>query len=70
MAKEKFSGKEVCCADAIYGVIDGQHFHFHGMKDPDYTSILMTTYVTLDRSVNDIKWRQWGDVAVQVSRDC
>ena len=50
-------GKEVGYADAISGVIDGQHFHITRMKEPDYTMILMTTYGTLEISGNDIKWR-------------
>ena len=39
--KYHFSGKEVGYADSIYVVIDGQHYHICGMKDPDYTMMLM-----------------------------
>ena len=45
-----FSGMEVGYADAISGVIDGQHFHTHGMKEPYYTMMFMTTYGTMERS--------------------
>ena len=47
------AGKELGYADTTTGVIDGQHFHIYGMKDPNYTMTLITTYGTLEISVND-----------------
>ena len=44
--KENVSGKKVVYADAISGVIGGQHFHIHVMKDPNYTMMFMVTYGT------------------------
>ena len=44
--KEHFVGKEVGYVGIIYGIIDGHHFHIHGMKEPDYTTMWMTTYGT------------------------
>ena len=31
-------GKKEGCADTPTGLIDGQHFHIHVMKDPDYNT--------------------------------
>ena len=56
------AGKEAGYVDAIYGVIDGQHFHIYGMKDPNYTMTLITTYGTLEISVNERKWYINGDI--------
>ena len=53
--KEQFSGKEVGYDDAISRVIYGQKFHMHGMKEPYYTMMLMTTYGTLNRTGNERK---------------
>ena len=39
--------------DALSGVIGGQHFHIHGMKDPDKTMVLMIIYGILERSENE-----------------
>ena len=60
--KENVSGKKVVYADAISGVIGGQHFHIHVMKDPNYTMRFMVTYGTLDRSGNEIKHHFNGDM--------
>ena len=55
--KDYFYGKEVGYADEISGIIDDQNFHIHGMKETDYTMMLMTTYGTLERSGSEIKCR-------------
>ena len=39
VANEKYSGNEIGYAYAIYGVINGQYSHIHGMKEPYYTMI-------------------------------
>ena len=62
--KEHFSGKAVGYDDAIYGLIDGEHFYIHGMKEPDFAMVLITIYCTLGRSGNEIKWCVNGE-AVQ-----
>ena len=49
------AGKYVCYADVIYGVIDGQHFHIHGINEINYTMMLMKKYGTLERSFNERK---------------
>ena len=54
--KENFDGMEVGDSDSISGLIDGQKFHIHEMKNPDYTMMFMTIYETLERSDNEIKW--------------
>ena len=43
-AKENFDGKEVGYNDSISEVIDGHHFHIHGIEEPDYTMMLMKIY--------------------------
>ena len=63
--KDRFYGEEVGYADTISGVIGGQHFHIHKMKDTYYTIMLMTTYVTLERCESEQVENE-----VQVSRDC
>ena len=70
--KEHFAGEEVGYSDAISGVIYGQHFHIHGMKDPDYTTMLMTTYCAWERNGSGRKQHVTGqgDGVVQISRDC
>ena len=60
-AKEQFYGKGVDYYDSISVLIYYQHFNIHGMKDPDYTTMMITTYSTLDIRVNEIKWRVNGD---------
>ena len=60
MVKEQFSEKYLGYAGAISGIIYGQHFHIHKMKDPNYTMVLMTTYVALERSDNKIKYHVNG----------
>ena len=59
--KDHFSGKEVGYAYFTYEVIDCQNFHISGMKDPDYTMMLMKTYGTLERSDNERKRRVNGE---------
>ena len=44
-----FNDKEVGAADTIKGTMDGVTFHIHGMKEPDYIMMLMTTYGTILR---------------------
>ena len=41
--------------DAISGLIDGQNFHIHGVKDPDYTIMITTPYDTLERGGDERK---------------
>ena len=59
-----FYGKGVGYSDAISGVIYGQQFHIHGMKEPDFTMVVMATYVLLERSGNDIKRRVNGETVL------
>ena len=53
--KDNLYEKGVGYADSFFGIIDGQYFHIHGIKNPYYTIMFMTTYSTLDRSDNEIK---------------
>ena len=55
--KENFYVKEVGYADAISGVIDDQHLQINGMKEMNYTMILMKTNGNLERSGNERKLR-------------
>ena len=66
MANNHFAGKEVGYDDAIYELICGQHFHIHGMKYPDYTMMLVTTYGTSERVVNKRKHSINGE-AVEIN---
>lgn len=47
--KYSFSRKKVGYADSIFVLINGQHFHIHEIKDPDYTLMLMTIFSTLEK---------------------
>ena len=38
---------EVGADDTIKGTMDGITFHIHGMKEPDYNMMLLTTYGTI-----------------------
>jgi hypothetical protein len=44
-----FSDKNVGDVDAIKGQLDGVPFYLFGMKEPDYTMIIMATYGTLSK---------------------
>ena len=53
-----FNDKEVGAVDAIKGTMDGVPFHIHGMKEPDYIMMLMTTYGTILR-MGEMKKRHY-----------
>ena len=63
--QDHFYGEEVGYADTISGIIGGQHCYIYRMKETYYTIMLMTTYVTLERSESEQVENE-----VQVSRDC
>ena len=44
---QHFTDKAVGSADAIKGELDGVPFYIYGMKEPDYTMMLMSMYGTL-----------------------
>ena len=44
-----FKDKQVGFADALPGMLDGIPVYIFGMKEPDYTMMLMATYGTLGR---------------------
>ena len=46
---EHFKDKAVGYVDARQGNLDGIPFYLYGMKEPDYTMIMMATYGTLQR---------------------
>ena len=46
---EHFKDKQVGFADALPGMLDGIPVYIFGMKEPDYTMMLMATYGTLGR---------------------
>ena len=43
---QHFANKEVGSADALRGQLDGVPVYIYGMKEPDYTMMLMATYGT------------------------
>jgi hypothetical protein len=46
---DHFKDKEVGAIDARKGTLDEVPFYLFGMKEPDYTMIIMSTYGTLLR---------------------
>ena len=46
---EHFKDKQVGFADALPGMLDGIPVYIFGMKEPDYTMMLMATYGMLGR---------------------
>ena len=44
---QHFANEEVGSADALQGQLDGVPVYIYGMKEPDYTMMLMVTYGTL-----------------------
>ena len=46
---EHFKDKAVGYVDARQGNLDGIPFYLYGMKEPDYTMIIMATYGTLQQ---------------------
>ena len=57
---QHFANKEVGSADALQGQLDGVPVYIYGMKDPDYTMMLMATYGTLAEQ-GDKKTRNFMD---------
>ena len=55
-----FANKEVGSADALRGQLDGVPVYIYGMKEPDYTMMLMATYGTLVEQ-GDKKTRNFMD---------
>ena len=48
-----FADKEIGESDAIKGDLDGVPFHLYGMKEPNYTMQIMSTYGTLAAMGNE-----------------
>ena len=44
---QHFANEEVRSADALRGKLDSVPVYIYGMKEPDYTMMLMATYATL-----------------------
>ena len=57
---QHFANKEVGSADALRGHLDGVPVYINGMKEPDYTMMLMATYGTLAEQ-GDEKARDFMD---------
>ena len=57
---QHFANKEVGSADALRGQLDGVPVYIYGMKEPDYTMMLMATYGTLAEQ-GDEKTRNFMD---------
>jgi len=55
--KAHFADKPIGYADAIEGNLENVRFHIFGMKEEDYTMMVMSTYGTLER-VGDEKIRR------------
>ena len=53
---EHFKDKAVGYVDARQGNLDGIPFYLYGMKEPDYTMIIMATYGTLQRMGPEKTW--------------
>jgi Transposase IS4 len=62
--KEHFSSKQVGDADARKGTLDNTPFYVFGMKEPDYTMVMMSTYGTLNR-VGATKRRDYVDNGIK-----
>ena len=57
---QHFANKEVGSADALRGQLDGVPVYIYGMKEPEYTMMLMATYGTLAEQ-GDKKTRNFMD---------
>ena len=57
---QHFANKEVGSTDALRGQLDGVPVYIYGMKEPDYTMMLMATYGTLAEQ-GDEKTRNFMD---------
>lgn len=60
VVKEHFNNKPVGAADCYESTLDEVKYQIHGMKEPDYTMMLMSTYGTLERH-GDEKHRLLSD---------
>ena len=47
--KNHFNDKEVGSVDAVKGCLDDIPFYVFGMKEPDYVTMMMSMYGTLER---------------------
>ena len=47
-------------ANALKGILDGVPFYIHGMKEPDYVMMLMSTYGTL-MHMSEMKKHQYTE---------
>lgn len=59
--KAHFNDKEVGDTDALKCSLDSLEYHVFAMKEPNYVSMLMSTYGTLDRSGGKTTKRAWKD---------
>ena len=64
---QHFANKEVGSADALRGQLDGVPVYIYGMKEPDYTMMLMATYGTWRNKVTRKQETSWM-VAAKWSR--
>jgi len=62
--KAYFERKDVGYCNAKRGSLDNVDYYIYGMKEPDYTMMLMSTYGTLNRNGRTTK-RVWKENGVQ-----
>lgn len=62
--KSFFAEKDVGYADAQRGTLDNVNYYIYGMREPDYTMMMMTTYGTLNRSNGRTTSRIWKQAGV------